>query len=269
MRCIKSPHWLFSKKMAGDLKHNVNNIQQGFQLPKGIAAINFMADWHEPCIHMNSVFEELSRTFPWILYFQADAEECEDLAESFGVEQVPTFVVVQDGKKVDQVVGANAPALNSMIQKHAKSNAPHGQIQSKKQEAGSTENLDEKLKNLINSQPVMIFIKGVPSAPQCGFSRQLIEILSETKCSYGSFNILEDDQVRQGLKTYSNWPTFPQVYIKGELIGGLDIVKELVASGEFEKMLPDLNARLTHLTTKAPVMLFMKGSPDVPKCIFC
>ena len=78
----------------------------------------------------------------------------------------------------------------------------------------------------------MIFIKGVPGAPQCGFSNTLLQILDEQQVKYDYFNILTDEEVRSGLKVYSNWPTFPQVYVDGELIGGLDIIKEMVEMGE-------------------------------------
>jgi Grx4 family monothiol glutaredoxin len=72
----------------------------------------------------------------------------------------------------------------------------------------------------------MLFMKGTPSAPQCGFSRQTVSLLREKGVKYGFFNILADDEVRQGLKAFSDWPTFPQLYVEGELVGGLDIVKE-------------------------------------------
>lgn len=72
----------------------------------------------------------------------------------------------------------------------------------------------------------MLFMKGTPSAPQCGFSRQLVALLRENSVKYGFFNILADDEVRQGLKEFADWPTFPQLWMDGELVGGLDIVKE-------------------------------------------
>jgi Grx4 family monothiol glutaredoxin len=80
----------------------------------------------------------------------------------------------------------------------------------------------------------MVFIKGTPDAPRCGFSRQIVEILRSTvpPVEFGHFNILEDEAVRQGLKTYSEWPTFPQLYVGGKLVGGLDVCKELASSGE-------------------------------------
>ncbi|KAJ3130274.1 Glutaredoxin 3 [Nowakowskiella sp. JEL0407] len=100
------------------------------------------------------------------------------------------------------------------------------------------ESLNDILKRLINQAPVMIFVKVSPSEPKCGFSRTLLTLFAEKKIKFESFDILTDEEVRQGLKTYSNWPTYPQVYINGELIGGLDIIKELDASGELKGMIP-------------------------------
>ena len=74
-------------------------------------------------------------------------------------------------------------------------------------------------------------MKGSADAPKCKFSRQMIQILNEEGMQFGTFDILQDDEVRQGLKVYSNWPTYPQLYVRGELMGGLDIVKEMRAEG--------------------------------------
>ncbi|KAF2237993.1 monothiol glutaredoxin-like protein-4 [Viridothelium virens] len=86
--------------------------------------------------------------------------------------------------------------------------------------------LHARLGELVKAAPVMLFMKGTPSAPQCGFSRQTVSILRERGVRYGFFNILADDEVRQGLKEFADWPTFPQLWVDGELVGGLDIVKE-------------------------------------------
>lgn len=88
----------------------------------------------------------------------------------------------------------------------------------------SKEELHKRLSELVKAAPVMLFMKGTPSAPQCGFSRQTVALLRERSIRYGFFNILADDEVRQGLKEFSDWPTFPQLYADGELVGGLDIV---------------------------------------------
>ncbi|KAF1996820.1 glutaredoxin [Amniculicola lignicola CBS 123094] len=93
-------------------------------------------------------------------------------------------------------------------------------------EPQSKEELFKRLGELVKAAPVMLFMKGTPSAPQCGFSRQTVGLLREKGVRYGFFNILADDEVRQGLKEFADWPTFPQLWVGGELVGGLDIVKE-------------------------------------------
>ncbi|KAI3931686.1 hypothetical protein MKW92_037834 [Papaver armeniacum] len=85
----------------------------------------------------------------------------------------------------------------------------------------------------------MLFMKGTPNEPRCGFSSKVVNALKEDGVNFGSFDILTNEEVRQGLKTYSNWPTFPQLYYKGELIGGCDIVLELHGSGELKSTLSD------------------------------
>lgn len=98
------------------------------------------------------------------------------------------------------------------------------------------EKKENKYEQLINKARVMIFIKGTPAAPQCGFSRQLVQIMNDEGFKYDYFDILTDDSIRQGLKKYSNWPTFPQLYVRGELIGGLDIVQQLQEDGELAEL---------------------------------
>jgi Grx4 family monothiol glutaredoxin len=119
----------------------------------------------------------------------------------------------------------------------------------------------------------MLFMNGTHDEPKCGFSRKVVDILREVKVEFNSFDILSDEEVRQGLKVYSNWSSFPQLYIKSELIGGSDIVLEMQKSGELEKVLAEkgvvsLEDRLKKLVNSSPVMLFMKGTPDSPQCGF-
>ena len=97
--------------------------------------------------------------------------------------------------------------------------------------ANKTEELNKRLADLVKAAPVMLFMKGTPSAPQCGFSRQLVGILRQEGVRYGFFNILADEEVRQGLKVWADWPTFPQLWICGELVGGLDIVSTISFPG--------------------------------------
>jgi Grx4 family monothiol glutaredoxin len=102
-----------------------------------------------------------------------------------------------------------------------------GEIREGEQQTNKEE-LFKRLGELVKAAPVMLFMKGTPSAPQCGFSRQTVSVLREKGVRYGFFNILADDEVRQGLKEFADWPTFPQLWVDGELVGGLDIVSSLI-----------------------------------------
>lgn len=92
--------------------------------------------------------------------------------------------------------------------------------------------LTERIEKTINQNRIMLFMKGNPAMPQCGFSATVVQLLKQTGAQFGSFNILADNELREGLKQYSNWPTFPQLYVDGKLVGGCDIVRELHARGE-------------------------------------
>jgi len=97
--------------------------------------------------------------------------------------------------------------------------------------------VNERIKQQLNSQPVVLFMKGNPDFPQCGFSAQAVAALRACQTEFAHFNIFEDPEVREGLKAYSNWPTYPQLYVNGELIGGCDIVVEMYHSGELQELL--------------------------------
>ena len=91
----------------------------------------------------------------------------------------------------------------------------------------------------VNSNPVVLYMKGTPVFPQCGFSAQVVQVLSLLGVKFKAFDILADDELRQGIKEYSHWPTIPQLYIKGEFIGGCDIVREMYQAGELAQLLKD------------------------------
>ena len=98
---------------------------------------------------------------------------------------------------------------------------------------------NDKIKNLIKENNVCLFMKGTPDAPQCGFSMTVSNVLKHLKVDFKGINVLDDDDIRQGIKSYSDWPTIPQLYINEEFIGGCDIVKELFDSGELKKVLEE------------------------------
>jgi monothiol glutaredoxin len=93
--------------------------------------------------------------------------------------------------------------------------------------------------NEVKSNNVVLFMKGTPSFPQCGFSSQVVQILDYLGIDYKGINVLENTDVRQGVKEYSNWPTIPQLYVKGEFIGGCDIVREMFQQGELQPLLQE------------------------------
>ena len=97
----------------------------------------------------------------------------------------------------------------------------------------------EKLQKLINDNNVCLFMKGVPEAPQCGFSMALSNILKHLNVNFKGINVLDDENIRQGIKEYSDWPTIPQLYIKGEFVGGCDIVKEMFEKGQLKELLEE------------------------------
>ena len=97
--------------------------------------------------------------------------------------------------------------------------------------------LTDRIKKTIGQQRIMLFMKGSPSMPQCGFSANVVQLLKRAGADFGSYNILADNELREGLKQYSSWPTFPQLYVDGQLVGGADIVRELEASGQLASTL--------------------------------
>ena len=103
------------------------------------------------------------------------------------------------------------------------------------------ENIKEKIDNLVKNNEVCLFMKGTPDVPQCGFSLAVSNVLKHLQVKFNGINVLEDSEVRQGIKDYSDWPTIPQLYVKGEFIGGCDIVKEMFEKGELQKKLADQN----------------------------
>lgn len=97
----------------------------------------------------------------------------------------------------------------------------------------------ENIKKLIDSNEICLFMKGTADSPQCGFSMAVSNILKHLKVNFKDINVLEDEKFRQGIKEYSDWPTIPQLYIKGQFIGGCDIVKEMFEKGELKSLLEE------------------------------
>ena len=104
--------------------------------------------------------------------------------------------------------------------------------------------IEQFIDNEVKGNDVVLFMKGTPQFPMCGFSGQVVQILDYLGVSYKGLNVLENDDLRNGIKTYSNWPTIPQLYVKGEFVGGCDIVREMYETGELQQVLKEKGVAL-------------------------
>ena len=109
-------------------------------------------------------------------------------------------------------------------------------------------NIKDKIKKITEENDVCLFMKGTPESPQCGFSMAVSNVLKHIGVKYNGINVLENEELRQGIKEYSDWPTIPQLYIKTEFVGGCDIVKELFESGELTKKLKEKNVSISQVS---------------------
>jgi Grx4 family monothiol glutaredoxin len=260
------------------------------QLPTTRSVLFFWANWHEPSKsggQMDVVVNELASQYSNISFLKIEAEVCPIISSKYDIEVVPTFIFLNDNGEIQKKVeGVNPPEVASQTSLLA--GIPSSKNSASGGGSDSSLPLEDRLVKLINASPVVLFMKGSVSEPRCKFSRQMVEILQEEKVQFGTFDILGDEEVRQGLKSFSNWPTYPQLYVKGELIGGIDVVKEMQESGsslitELGLEVTDLSVnptsssssntssledRLKQLIGSSKVMLFMKGSPEEPRCGF-
>ncbi|KID86311.1 Monothiol glutaredoxin-related protein [Metarhizium guizhouense ARSEF 977] len=213
-----------------------------------LLVVSFHAPWAAPCAQMATVLSTLASEYPvtdplttkWV---SINAEELSDISEAYDVTAVPFLVLVRNGRVVETVSGSSAVKVRTAIETNAQkdASAPTAAVNGTNQTNAPVtktdganvdpekqkEELFKRLADLVKAAPVMLFMKGTPSDPQCGFSRQMVGILRENSVKYGFFNILADDEVRQGLKEFAEWPTYPQLWIDGELVGGLDIVSSI------------------------------------------
>jgi len=267
-----------------------------------VLVIFFWATWHTPSApggQMDQVFTQLqkmNKDCRLLRFLKVEAEAVPEVSVKFNVVAVPLVVVTQGGAEVGRVEGANPGAVADLVKSAAARAATSATSTSAGAGPGATpaataqtapgqeteQELSARLEKLINAGPVMLFMKGTGDNPRCKFSRQMVQILKDANVSFASFDIFSDEAVRQGLKKFSNWPTYPQLYVAGQLIGGVDIVQEMAGEGNLQDQLGvpaepapapapatvPLEERLKALVNKQRVMLFIKGDPDQPRCGF-
>ena len=151
--------------------------------------------------------------------------------------------MLQGHTLLSRISGADAPALTQELAKHTqppssiKPQSTTDRAPALPADAETPEQLNARLHKLMAQADVVLFMKGSPDAPRCGFSRRIVGLLKNENVAFSHFDILQDESVRQGLKVLNDWPTFPQLIVKGEFVGGLDVVQEMVDNGELKTLL--------------------------------
>ena len=189
----------------------------------------------------------MSKKYKNLVFTWIDCDQFVDLVDKYQVETAPTVLIFHPHKDdVDKIVNPSPELFGQEIEKA-------------NEYYSSLSNIKEEIEEILNSAPMVGFIKGTPSEPKCKFTRRLLGHFNQIEVTFKHFNILENEKIRAWVKVYSNWKTYPQVYINGEFVGGIDVVSELVEEGEFIDMVPQECKKLP------PVEVFeqMLGSFDV------
>ncbi|XP_063686564.1 glutaredoxin-3-like [Bolinopsis microptera] len=240
-------------------------VQQLIESNEQVLVLHFTATWSEPCKTVAASLGVLTQKYPGLTVHQVDTEKVSKFSETNNIDSVPTCLFYLQKELKETVAGLNVPRVAKTVDKlitDCGSIAPAEAL---------IEDLNSRLKRLTQMAKCVAFIKGSPQAPRCKFTRALMELFSTLEVEFSYFDILSDNDVREGLKTFGEWPTYPQVWLDGELCGGLDIIKEMHENGELVTTLPvkqSLNTRLKNLISSHKVMLFMKGDPTEPRCGF-
>ncbi|WFD43485.1 glutaredoxin [Malassezia psittaci] len=238
-----------------------------------VTLLNFWASWAAPCESLNQAMPNFAAQYRDVLFMNVEAEEQPEVAESFDVEAVPTIVLLRGHTLLAKTSGCNTSGVADMLSMHARGSQATSydgmsQTHAAPQPASGTyeaagsamvngsgdanthelpanvelqnespEDMERRCHQLMSRSKVMLFMKGHPNQPRCGFSQKTVALLREQGVEFDHYDILSDENVRQTLKKINQWPTFPQIIVNGELIGGLDILKEQIATGELGELL--------------------------------
>ncbi|KAJ5618654.1 thioredoxin [Penicillium herquei] len=182
---------------------------------------------------LSSIASQCPATTPPIISFlNINAKKLPEIAKEYGISKAPCILFLRGGEILESIRETNATVIDSAIQRHSGITTSLIPATPEKP-ALSSEQLEAifvRLEKLVRTSPVMLFMKGTPQSPACRFSRRLVASLNERNIEYGSFNILSDSDVREGLKEFGDWPTFPQLWVDGEMVGGLDVVQERIST---------------------------------------
>lgn len=164
----------------------------------------------------------LEGKYPRLAFRSIDTEVSKWVLSKLNVTHIPTVYLCGGGRVVKRLTGVQAASITKDIMWLAT-------------DATSDTMLDSAVRSIMNLAPVTVFMKGNPDTPRCGFSRQIVQLLQKQGITFETFDILKDEEVRQRTKVIAEWPTYPQLYAYGTLLGGLDIIKELIDTNDLMK----------------------------------
>ncbi|KAJ5928640.1 thioredoxin [Penicillium verhagenii] len=197
--------------------------------PSALLVLYFYTPWTEYSTKLRPLLSSIASqcpttTPPTISFLSINAKNLLEISKEYGVSKAPCIVYLRNGQILESIKGSDLTEVCNALRRYTgiSTKIPLSPDQSA-HPLELSEALITHLTELVRTAPVMLFMKGTPNSPLCRFSRRLVGILNENNISYDSFNILTDEDVRQGLKGFGDWPTFPQLWVNGEMVGGLDI----------------------------------------------
>lgn len=202
--------------------------------------VHFSAGWCEPCKAVNELLSANASEYKdKVIFAEVDCEAHGDICESEGIESVPfvTFFrtpVAGENKAVERVADVVGAKLDQITMNVVSLYGENGGVGCQREDFKT---LDEYLIYLTKRPGIVLFITGTPSRPRCGFTGRLCEMMHEMNAPFVFYDVMTSDEVCEALKKFSNWPTYPQVYVDGQLIGGLDVCKQLSEEGELKEAL--------------------------------
>ena len=225
------------------------------------------ASWDSHSQNLLSMLQEMPSIYKNVQVAYVDCDEAEDLIDSLDVDTVQTVVVLHpigsESRSNEKIEGIRAETLTDIVEKENKAYDGWYELEKKK--------AFRDIEASIATFPFFIFIKGTKEEPKCKFTRRLVEMLGKSDYDYRTFNILENSRIRQWLKTYSNWPTFPQMFIDQKFMGGIDVVTELIEGEEFDEMVPEMckplppKEKLAKMLKQSKIVLLLNGTVEEPK----
>ena len=202
------------------------------QCPDRALALLFWASWDQSSDTLKGMMEEMPKVYKSIRLAYVDCDES-DLVDVLDVDTVQSLVVLHpegSGKAVQKFEGIKPEVLTQTVQQLNTDYLKWYEDEKKR--------AFRDIESNIATAPFFIFVKGSKEEPKCKFTRRLVENLAKFEYDYKTFNILKDERIRQWLKVYSKWPTFPQAFINQKFVGGIDVIMELIENDEFDEMVP-------------------------------